>query len=233
MGLVHQIRKVEGLVPAVPDVGAGSLPQSYASARQALAECDRIDECQSWADKAAALASYAEQAKDDELLRTATRIRDRAVRRAGELLKQISPGKTGPKSKDSADSGPDRSRKNAAEAAGLSRRQAVTAIRVASIPASEFERQVESDKPPTITALAAQGTATCTPADAADDPAGRTAHEIELANSFLATITRCATDLAKIDLGEAPYCLSGDQCQRAEKAIASICNALVPLQGRL
>jgi hypothetical protein len=41
----------------------------------------------------------------------------------------------------------------AAEEAGLSRRQAVTAIRVANVPADEFERQVESDSPPTVTAL--------------------------------------------------------------------------------
>jgi hypothetical protein len=45
-------------------------------------------------DKAAALASYAKQAGDDEMMKTAVRIRDRAIRRAGELLKQIEPAST-------------------------------------------------------------------------------------------------------------------------------------------
>ncbi|OWK19384.1 hypothetical protein AJ88_45695 [Mesorhizobium amorphae CCBAU 01583] len=65
------------------------LPQSYASARTALANCAQLDECQDWADKAAALASYAKQANDSGLMKMAVRIRDRAIRRAGELLKQI------------------------------------------------------------------------------------------------------------------------------------------------
>ncbi len=35
------------------------LPDTYVHAKQALTECSKIDECQDWADKAAALASYA------------------------------------------------------------------------------------------------------------------------------------------------------------------------------
>ena len=71
------------------------LPACYQNAKAALANCEQIDECQSWADKAAALASYARQAKDNQLLKMSTRIKDRAVRRAGELLKQIEPDKGG------------------------------------------------------------------------------------------------------------------------------------------
>lgn len=48
-------------------------------------------------------------------------------------------------------------RTDAATQAGLSERQKVTALRVASIPQPEFEREVESDQPPTITKLAEQG----------------------------------------------------------------------------
>lgn len=65
------------------------LPQTYESAKSALSQCVALDECKSWADKAAALASYAKQANDEELMKMATRIRDRAIRRAGELLAQI------------------------------------------------------------------------------------------------------------------------------------------------
>jgi hypothetical protein len=50
------------------------------------------------------------------------------------------------------------SRKQAAAEAGLSKNQKDTAIRVANIPSEEFEAQVESDSPPTVTALAEQGT---------------------------------------------------------------------------
>ena len=41
----------------------------------------------------------------------------------------------------------------------MSERQRVTALRVAAVPESDFAAQVESDTPPTITALAKQGTA--------------------------------------------------------------------------
>ena len=65
------------------------LPQTYESAKTALSECVALDECKSWADKAAALASYAKQANDDELMKMATRIRDRAIRRAISKIDSI------------------------------------------------------------------------------------------------------------------------------------------------
>lgn len=64
------------------------LPARYEQARTHLAQCVEIDECQDWADKAAALASYARQADDKTLENYAMRIRARAIRRAGELLKE-------------------------------------------------------------------------------------------------------------------------------------------------
>ena len=67
------------------------LPQAYESAKTALAQCASLDECKAWADKAAALASYAKQANDDELEQLSKRIRARAIRRAGELLHAIEP----------------------------------------------------------------------------------------------------------------------------------------------
>jgi hypothetical protein len=48
----------------------------------------------------------------------------------------------------------------AAKGAGLSERQTKTAVRVANIPADEFEATVESDDPPTVTALAQRRTKT-------------------------------------------------------------------------
>ncbi len=67
------------------------LPGAYVNAKRALTECSRLDECQDWADQAAALASYAKQANDDTLHKMAVRIQARAIRRCGELLKQHEP----------------------------------------------------------------------------------------------------------------------------------------------
>ena len=49
----------------------------YDAAKAALAECLRVDECATWAKKAAALASYARQAHHDTLVRLAGRVEAR------------------------------------------------------------------------------------------------------------------------------------------------------------
>lgn len=131
------------------------LPQTYEAARQALAECTRIDECRDWANKAEAMASYARQADDDTLYKFARRIQGRAVRRVGELLKHFqSPG--GRPSKTPVGTHPSfpPSQRQAAADAGMSEHQEKTAVRVANIPAAEFDAAMESDNPPSVTALA-------------------------------------------------------------------------------
>lgn len=141
----------------LPQVSSARLPETYERAKTAIAECSRIDECQDWADKAQALASYARQANDDSMRKMADRIQARAIRRAGELLKQVQPSKGGrpPETQDGTD--PSITRTSAADDAGLSERQRKTALRVANIPEQSFAEQVESDNPPTVTALAEQG----------------------------------------------------------------------------
>lgn len=139
-------------LPALTPTNEAQLPRSYEAARQALAACSRIDECKDWSNRAAALASYAKQAGDDELMKRSLRIKDRATRRCGELLKQFdSPGARTDKPTEGAHP---RSASEAAEQAGISPHQHKTAVRVANIPAEQFEELVESDKPPTVTALA-------------------------------------------------------------------------------
>jgi hypothetical protein len=59
-----------------------------------------------------------------------------------------------PDSAPSKKRGPKQSaRRQAAEAAGLSRGRMWRAMKVADIPEDEFERLIESDNPPTVTEL--------------------------------------------------------------------------------
>lgn len=141
----------------LPAATSARLPASYEAARAALAECVNIDECQDWADRAAALASYAKQAEDRTLETMAQRIRARAVRRAGELLKQVDRPEQGGRPPKNRVGGHPVSRASAAANAGLSPHQAKQAIRIANVPEDDFEGQVESDTPPTLSALAQQG----------------------------------------------------------------------------
>lgn len=152
----------------LPAIKTASLPASYEAAKLAILECSRIDECKDWADKAQALASYARQSEDTEMEKTAQRIRARAIRRCGELLKEVEKKHGANQNISAADdtkvsNGTTvvepivETRKTAAEDAGMSKRQAVTAIRVANVPQETFVDQVESDNPPTITKLAEQG----------------------------------------------------------------------------
>lgn len=147
----------------LPSRQGASLPAKYEAAKLALKECNQIDECKDWGDKAQALASYAKQADDKEMEKTAKRIRARAVRRCGELLKEIEKAK-GKHWKSKRDGGgPSISRKQAAADAGLSERQAKDSIRVANVPEKSFEEQLESSSPPTIANLAEQGTKKAVP----------------------------------------------------------------------
>ena len=149
------------------DTRAAALPANYQNAKTAIQACERIDECKDWADKAAALASYAKQANDDTLCQMATKIQLRAVRRCGELLKAIAPKDTPGRPRNNA--GADTiSRSKAASNAGLSERQKHTALRVASVPEDEFEEAVESD-PPTVTKMAERGTRKTPIADLLED----------------------------------------------------------------
>ena len=146
----------------LPSTRNAPLPQVYEAAKLALKECEKIDECQDWADKMAAMCSYARQADDETLLKVATKIKARAIQRCGELLRQFKASKGGaPFHKNGTRGGESPSittRGDMARAAGLSSDQAKDALRIANIPQQEFEALIESDSPPTITELAELGT---------------------------------------------------------------------------
>lgn len=153
------------------NVANARLPVAYEAAKTALANCASVDECQDWADRAAALASYARQANDDSLLQHAQRIQGRAVRRCGELLKQVD-GRGRP-SENKEGALPVLSQREAAAAAGISPHQQKTAVRVANIPEPAFEAAIEAPRAPTVTALADLGRQRREPAPVATPaPAG-------------------------------------------------------------
>lgn len=183
-------------------VADARLPRSYEAAKVALAECQDMDECLTWADKAAALASYAKQAKDEELERMAQRIRARAVRRAGELLKQIDSQQGGDRKSTDYQKAPDRplvSRTDAAREAGMTPHQQKQAVRIASIPEPEFEEQVErAEKPATLSQLAQQGIQRRDPPPSPQQwLQGRDPKMFNRALHFTALVTEYAAELAK------------------------------------
>lgn len=197
-----------------------SLPATYEAARQALAQCSEVDECKGWADKAAALASYARQSQDDQLERMAQRIRARAVRRAGELLKQVD-GRGGDYSK--SEGSPTFARSDAAREVGLSKHQQVQAVRVANVPEAEFEAQVDAPKPATLTQLAQQGIQRRQPAPQPQEwLQGRDPKAFNRALHFTALVTEYAADLAKSGAVEILPHLDDGQRMKLRNALRQI-----------
>lgn len=183
-------------VASLPSIHNARLPVNYDMAKKALAECQSIDECKDWSDKAAAFASYAKQSQDDELERYAQRIKARAVRRAGELAKQMMQPQGRP-GKDIA--GDTFSKSEIQEMSGFSKRQLETATRIASVPKETFEAQVEAPKPATLTQLAQQG---IKPRPLVDHK-GRDPREFNRALHFLGTFEAYAKELDRAEIDRA------------------------------
>lgn len=141
----------------LPSIGTAALPANYQAATEALANCHRIDECKDWADKMAALASYAKQADDTTLHDFAVRISARAIKRCGELLQTFQTGPQGGRPKQNTEGAHGVSQRQAAASAGMSEHQERQAVSVANVPADVFEAAVESSPPATVTQLAEMG----------------------------------------------------------------------------
>lgn len=117
----------------------------YEAARTALAECHRVDEVKDIRDKAEAMAAYARQAKDTELMQYATEIKVRAERRCGELLTQTE------KNQGARGVGPiavERYDRNAPTLAdmGITKDQSSRYQQLAAMPAEHFETAVATAK---------------------------------------------------------------------------------------
>ena len=152
------------------------------------------------------------------LAHSAIRKRDRAIRRAGELLKQIEaqPGKR----TDIEPSGGAPTRLQVAHDAGMSRDQMHTALRVANVPADEFERQVESATPPTVTKLAEQGKQSAP--KPVLDLQGRNPDDFNRAMHYVGGWEDAAKDLAALQHERALPVLTPSEIARLRAAITSI-----------
>jgi N6-adenosine-specific RNA methylase IME4 len=111
----------------------------YDAARRALAEAHRIDEVKNIRDKAAAMALYARQAKDGELIAHATEIRKRAERRLGEIMAESRKAKP-PNPKRRVAKRPDDPPTLAAQ--GIGKALADRARKAAAMPEDKFEAHV-------------------------------------------------------------------------------------------
>lgn len=220
----------------LPNIAKARLPATYEGAKNALANCTRIDECQEWADKAEALASYAKQAQDDELRKMADRIQARAIRRCGELLNQIKERRG---SRTDLEPSPGRrdqvdpvaffkepvsilaplTRSQVAEEAGLSRRQHHTALRVARVPHDEFDDAVESQEPPTVTALAERGRLPAAPR--VDHLQGRNPADFRAATALLGLLHHINRAAAEIDIHAAVRGLTTRETDDALTSLAA------------
>jgi hypothetical protein len=185
----------------MPNTDRARLPTTYKDAKRALEACVSVDEAAQWADKAAALASYAKQAQDVELQTMATRIRARAIRRCGTLLKAV-PGQRGGDRRSKGRRSPD-GRKAVARAAGLSPHKARQAVRVANVDDHLFTKLVDSSKPPTVDKLAKLGTK--------ESPVSGKQQALKAASRVVTTVHAFVRDINGIDLIAAAHALSAEQ----------------------
>lgn len=121
----------------------------YDTARRALAEARAVDEVKDIRDKAEAMAAYARQARDQDLIAWATEIKIRAERKCGEMLKEGAKNgdratkesnlRVGPNSRDGI-SGPTLSD------IGISPNQSSRWQKLADMPEEHFETAVATAK---------------------------------------------------------------------------------------
>lgn len=231
----------------LPSIPNAQLPEAYQAATTALAACVQVDECKSWSDKAAALASYARQAQDDQLERMALRIRARASNRATELIRDLPVGKGGDRRSDQSlptvgliSDLPQKTRKEVALEAGFSRGQYEDLVDLAEVPKAEFERLVESDDPPTVTALAERGREVRRERQATERPVpGSTAHlqgrdpeDFKKATALEGAVREAAEEIAALDRSAAVRgCLDLPELTTNARRLIALCEEVISLAG--
>jgi hypothetical protein len=92
------------------------------------------------------LVSRTQAARDDTLINLAQRIQGRAIRRQGELLREIPEAKGANQNITEGTLPNVQTRTQAARDAGISERGQKTAMRVSAIPEAEYERLMEGER---------------------------------------------------------------------------------------
>jgi len=115
----------------------------YEAARQALAECESLDEIKDISDKMTALKLYAKQKHDTDMEFWIAEIKVRAARRIGELTREIET-KQGTRTELSPPSGP--SKKEVLKQAGISKQEASRCERIASLSDDVIDDYIEEKK---------------------------------------------------------------------------------------
>lgn len=115
---------------------------SYERIRVAMAECSRIDEVANLADQAVAAQAYFRQSQDTENEIEASRIRVRAERRLGEILKAMAANGERASRQDTLKQAPMSPGATSAPTLadlGIPRDRASRAMKLADVPEPEFE----------------------------------------------------------------------------------------------
>ena len=115
----------------------------YDAARYALQQAVQVDEVKDIRDKAQAMAAYAKQAKDTELVQWATEIKVRAERRAGQMLADM------PKNQGTILRGntmQPREEIKTLEEIGISKNQSARWQKLAAVSDDQFEQAITAAK---------------------------------------------------------------------------------------
>lgn len=157
-------------LPAVVkrEIKNAKLPLNNLAAKAAIRECANVDQLKDLSDRATAMAAYAKQSGDEQMLNDAKRIILRAKSRLGELLREIprsralrselsSKGKRRGQLKEGKIwvKNPD-SRTGVARRLGLSLGQAGTVMRMGAVPENERDLLIERTPPASQYEIAAR-----------------------------------------------------------------------------
>jgi N6-adenosine-specific RNA methylase IME4 len=141
--------------PLVPSdvVILSPLALRYEDARRALAEAASVDEIKQVRDMATAAQEYARQAKDRQLIDYATEIRERAERRAGEVLAEMK--ESGNRAGQGDRDGKGRTAQPLPKLAdlGVTKTQSSRWQKKAAMPADKFEEYVIAAKNRAVASL--------------------------------------------------------------------------------
>jgi hypothetical protein len=117
-------------------------PDNYIRARKAIHECALVDEVTAWANRSAAMATYAREISDRSMLDDAIRIQARALERLGEMLAEM------PGSRDD--------KRVFAEQHGISSGNFNKATNLVQVPKAVREEMIEGTPPATANKIASE-----------------------------------------------------------------------------